>query len=109
MNQTFKTQIDKNILFDFLAKVCDKNDKYYIFNSSSYKRGELNGGNTSFLEQIKPFYHVAKLFYVERKLTYTGLCTIIRQICKFNKFTYTSKIVYDRSTYDIVYYIYFKI
>ncbi len=107
MNQTFKTQVDKHILFDFLAKVCDKNDKYYIFNSSAYKRGELNGGNTSFLEQIKPFYHVAKLFYVERKLTYTGLCTIIRQICKAQSIMFTTKVVYCKSKYNIPYYIYF--
>jgi len=107
MNQTFKKQIDKNILFDFLEIVCDKSDKYYIFNSSSYKRGELNGGNAAFLEQIKPFYHLAKLFYVERKLTYSGICTIIRQICKYHSILFTTKIVYSKSKYNIPYFIYF--
>ena len=107
MNQTFKTPIDKNILFDFLMKVCDKSSKYYIFNSCSYKRGELNGENVAFLERIKPFYHAAKLFYVDRKLTYSGMCTLIRQICKYHSILFSSRIVYVKSKHNIQYFIYF--
>ena len=40
------------------------------------------------------------------KLTYNSFTTIIRQICKYNQITYTSQIKYDKSTYEIVYYIY---
>lgn len=107
MNQTFKRGVDKNILFNFLDKTCEKTDKYYIFNSASYKRGELNNENKLFLEALEPFYHKAKLFYLERKVTYSGLCTIIRQICKYHSIMFTTKVVYSKSKYNIPYYIYF--
>jgi len=29
MSQTFKKIVGKDILFDFLEKICDKNDKFY--------------------------------------------------------------------------------
>ena len=52
MNQTFKTAVDKSILFMFLEKTCEKNEKYYIFNSPAYKRGELNNANMELLEEL---------------------------------------------------------
>lgn len=107
MAQTFKSEVDKNILFEFLEMNCEKNEQYYIFNSNAYKRGELNNTNSEFLEKIKPFYYNAKQFYVNRKLTYSGLCTIIRQICKYNSIQFTTKIIYNRSKYNIPYFIYF--
>jgi len=60
-----------------------------------------------FIKQCIPYYHLSKRKYLERKLTYNSFITIIRQICNFNKITYTSQIKYDKSTYDIMYYIYF--
>lgn len=107
MNQTFKSKIDKNILFDFLEKNCEKTEKHYIFNMNSYKRGELNESTEGFIENLKPYYHVAKLFYLERKRTYSGICTIIRQICKANAILFSTKVVYSKSKYNIPYFIYF--
>jgi hypothetical protein len=107
MSQSFKNPIKTEVLFEFLEKICEKTDKYYIFNMSSYKRGELDSVNDEFLEIIKPCYHVAKRFYVDRKRSYTTMCTIIRQICKFNSILFTTKIVYSKSKYNIPYYIYF--
>ena len=107
MNQTFKLEVDRAILFDFLEKNCIKTNKYYIFDLTSYKRAELNNSNTEFLERLKPYYHNAKQFYLERKVTYPGLCTIIRQLCKHNSIMFTTKIVYSKSKYNIPYYIYF--
>ena len=46
--------------------------------------------------------------YLEKKQTYNSFTTIVRQICNFNKLTYTSKIKYNKSSYDIVYIIYKK-
>ena len=31
MSQIFKETIDNTLLFDFLEKICDKTEKYYIF------------------------------------------------------------------------------
>lgn len=93
----------------FLDLFCLKNDKHYTLNTDSYKKGVYNGVIQQFITECAAYYHLSKRKYLNKKLTYNSLATIIRQICKFNKFTYTSKIVYDRSTYDIVYYIYLKI
>ena len=41
MSQTFKKTIDKDILFDFLEKISDKNEKFYTFDINAYKRAEL--------------------------------------------------------------------
>ena len=107
MSQIFKTQIDKKIILDFLEKICIKTEKYYIFDINSYKRAQLQDDIDSFCLLIQPFYYESKQFYVNRKLSYSRLCTIIRQICNFSSILYTSKIVYTKSKYNIPYYIYF--
>ena len=107
MSQTFKSRVDKDILFDFLKLNCEKTEKYYVFNLTSYKRGELNDSNNAFLESLKQYYHKAKLFYLERKHTYSGLCTVIRQLCKAHSILYSTKVVYSKSKYNIPYFIYF--
>ena len=48
MSQTFKKIIDKDILFDFLEKICDKNETFYTFDINAYKRAELLDINTEF-------------------------------------------------------------
>lgn len=104
--QIFKNQIPKNLLFDLLDKICLKNEKHYTFNSDSFKKGVYNEEIPKFLEICKPYYHISKRKYLETKLTYKSFTTILRQICNHNKITYTSQIKYDKSTYDILYYIY---
>lgn len=106
MNQTFKTGVDKFILFEFLEEICEKNDEFYTFNMSSYKRAELFNNITDFIEKIKPCYHISKLFYVEKIHSYTSLCTIIRQICKLNDIMFKKKIIYSKSKYNIPHFIY---
>jgi hypothetical protein len=107
--QIFKRGIPDEMFTGFLDLFCLKNDKHYTLNTDSYKKGVYNGVVQQFITECAAYYHLSKRKYLNKKLTYNSLATIIRQICKFNKFTYTSKIVYDRSTYDIVYYIYLKI
>jgi len=105
--QIFKKNVPTESLYSLLDDICLKNDKYYIFNNNSYKKGIFNNSITNFIEECKPYYHISKQKYLERKLTYNSFTTILRQICKFNKITHTSQIKYDKSTYDIIYYIYF--
>jgi hypothetical protein len=104
--QIFKNQIPKYILFDLLDKICLKNDKHYTFNNDSFKRGVYTEDIQNFLNECKPFYHISKRKYLEKKVTYKSFTTVLRQICNYNKITYTSQIKYDKSTYDILYYIY---
>ena len=106
-SQIFKDQIPKERLFDLLEKICIKNNNYYIFNKISYKKG-------GFLQLLQPFcdsllnsYHKSKQFYITRKQSYSSFVTIIRQLCRLNNIDYISKIVYNKSAYDIVYNIYY--
>lgn len=105
--QIFKNNIPNENLFELLDKICLKNEKHYIFNIESYKKGVYNGDIQNFLNFCIPYYHLSKRKYLERKLTYNSFTTVLRQICNFNKITYTSQIKYNKSTYDIMYYIYY--
>ena len=106
--QIFKNQVPNNILFELLDKICLKNEKHYIFNSISFKKGLYNEEIQTFLKTCIPYYHLSKRKYLEKKLSYNSFATILRQICNYNKITYTSQIKYDKSTYEIVYYIYYS-
>lgn len=106
-NQIFKKQVPTDILFTLLNTICLKNQKHYTLNIDSYKRGIFKELIPKFISECIPYYHLSKRTYLERNITYNTFTTIIRQICNFNKITYTSKIIYDKSTYGIVYYIYY--
>ena len=105
--QIFKNKIPNELLFDLLDIISLKNEKHYIFNVDSFKKGIFKEHIQKFIQDCVPYYHISKRKYLEKKLTYNSFTTILRQICNFNKITYTSQIKYDKSTYDIVYYIYY--
>ncbi len=107
MSQTFKTNIDKSILFVFLEKVCNKTEKFFLFDLNAYKKGEFIGANQELFDIIKPYYHESKQFYVDRKPSYPRMCTILRQICNSNSIMFSTKIVYSKSKFNIPYHIYF--
>jgi len=106
-SQIIKNNFPKELLFDFLNKLCDKNDKYFIFNKNSYKKGIFTNELNEFIESCKQYYHLSKQKYLERKQSYSNFATILRQICNFNKIKYTNIIKYEKSSYDIIYYIYY--
>ena len=78
-----------------------------MFDSISFKKGIFTEEINIFLEECKPYYHLSKRKYLEKKATYNSFTTVLRQICNYNKIIYTSQIKYDKSKYEIVYYIYF--
>ena len=108
-SQIFKTQVPKESFVAFLLTCCDVNreNNLIIVNNNSYKRAQLVESLQPFLDSILECYHKSKQHYVSRKMNYTRLITIIRQICKDNQIPYVSKIKYDRSSYEIIYYICF--
>ena len=106
--QIFKRNIPNDLLFNILDELCVKNDKYYVFNVDSFRKGVYKDLIPKFLETCKPYYHISKRKYLEKKLTFNSFITVLRQICNFNKITYTSQIKYDKSNYSIIYYIYFS-
>jgi len=108
-NQIFKDVIPFSLLNDILEEVYYmKTDSYYILNFSSFKKANFKGIWDPFIEVIKPYYHKSKQYYVERKMNYNRFMTIIRQICKINGVSFVSNLKYDKSNYDIYYFIYFK-
>ena len=105
-SQIFKNPIPNELVIKLLDDIAIKTDKCYVINNNVYKKGVFNDTLNQFILECSPYYHLSKRKYLERKLTYNSFITIIRQICNFNKITYTSQIKYDKSNYDIVYYIY---
>lgn len=105
--QIFKENIPNNLIFDLLDIICLKSEKYYIFNIESFKRGVYKEIIQKFIQNCYMYYHISKRKYLDRKLTYNSFNTILRQICNSNNIIYTTKIKYDKCTYNIFYYIYF--
>ncbi len=105
-SQIFKTDVPKDMLFEFLRKVCKEEDNYYLLSKVSFQQAKYHELIRPFCESLKEFYHASKQYYVTRQLDYSKFVTIIRQICRAKQVSYTSKIVYNKSTYDILYYIY---
>ena len=105
--QIFKDHVPNELLIKLLNDIAIKTDTCYILNNNCYKKGMFNNIIEDFITQCIPYYHISKRKYLERKITYNSFITIIRQICNFNKITYKSQLKYDKSNYDIIYYIYF--
>ena len=104
-SQIFKTNVPNLALLRFLEENCDKLGKIYMFNNEAYKRATLNNSIEDFKKNILECYHLSKRNYVTRKQSFVRMATIIRQICKQNAISHTSKIKYRSAGYDITYYI----
>lgn len=105
-SQIFKDNVPNKLLFDFLENTSIKHNNYYLFDKCAYKKALLKDTVYDFLSECRKYYHTSKYKYLDKPLTFNSLVTVIRQICKCNNITYTSKIKYDHSTYDLLYYIY---
>jgi len=106
-HQIFKADIPNELLFDFLEKVYSfKTDKYFLVDKDTFKKAQYHEFLEPFVKSLDDYYHLSKKFYIERKLNYTRFATIIRQICKRNEIPFSSTIKYDKSSYNIIYYIY---
>jgi len=107
-NQIFKNDFPNDILFNLLDEIFyQKTTKCYIINNSSFKRALHKDLVKDFCNELKEHYHVSKTFYVERNLNYSKFMTIIRQICNKKHISFSTQIKYDKSSYDIYYFIYF--
>lgn len=105
-SQIFKDSVPSEILFTFLDYIyAFKNEKYYIINSSSYKKAQFMKIIDDFMKRLEPYYHLSKLFYIKREMNYSRFITVIRQVCNSCSIKYTSSIKYINSNYDIHYYI----
>ena len=104
--QLFKKEIPSSILFSFLEEFAEDMGKYYILSNICFNRAKYHNKIGEFCKKMEEYYHTAKKHYVTKKMYYNNFTTVIRQICKVNIITFTSKVNYHQSTYDIAYYIY---
>jgi hypothetical protein len=104
-SQLFKSIVPICILFELLDKICIKDEKYYHLSKSAFKAAEYHNLISSFCSSVSEHYRKSKQYYVDRKMNYNKFITVVRQICNINNVPYTSKIVYIKSYYDIVYYV----
>ncbi len=102
-NQIFKTIIQPEVLWDFLKENSEESDDFYIFNKSLYKKALFRGNITPFTEHLDSYYYDSKKHYIRRKMDYMKFITILRQLCNSIGVKYDTQLVYNNSTYEIVY------
>ena len=107
-SQLFKENIPIVNLFTLLDSICVKYENHYEINNIAFKKGMFNNLIQTFFNDCKPFYRKSKLKYLERPINYNSFITVVRQICNANSIVYKSNIKYDKTQYDIYYYIYFN-
>ena len=107
MSQLFKHNINEDYFTQFIIKYCT-NIKHneYKFTLVSYKKAIYDNKISELLENLKPCYHKSKRFYIERTMNYKNFLTILRQVCTNLSISYSSKILYNKSKYNINYNIY---
>lgn len=102
-SQLFKTLVNVEVFTDFLSSVCDKKEGQYTFNNQSFKKANLFQLTEPFIQHCKNHYHLSKHKYLDRKMTYNNLITVLRQVAKSHDITYLSNIKYSKSDYNIEY------
>jgi hypothetical protein len=105
-SQIIKNEIPIEYITDLLNVLCDKHNDYLIFNIISYNKGVFNNLVNEFIEKCKPYYYKSKIKYLERTMNYNKFTTILRQILNYKNICFTSKINYDKSSYNIIYHIF---
>ena len=104
-SQIFCVSPTLSILYSFLDEYAIKKNKTYIYNKYTFKKAEYNQGIKKFCDTISPFYYESKKKYITRTQTYKTFATILRQICRYHKISFTSKIKYNKSKHEMDYHI----
>jgi hypothetical protein len=105
--QLFRKQVPVELLMSLLERICLKTEKYYLVDANAFKILLYNKYYEDFIESMREYYHLSKLYYLDREFTYKSFVNIVRQICKSNNILYSSKMKYERSDYNIDYFIFF--
>ena len=101
--QIFKTIIEPNILWKFLEENGEVNEEYIFFDKVLYKKAVFKETIEPFIKSLTEHYHESKKHYVTRKMDYNKFITVLRQLCNINDIKYTTKMIYNNSSYEIVY------
>jgi hypothetical protein len=102
-NQIFKTIIQPEVLWNFIKENGEEQEDHYIFNKSLYKKAMFRETITPFVASLDSYYYDSKKHYIRRKMDYIKFITIIRQLCNSIDVKYDTHLVYNNSSYEIVY------
>jgi hypothetical protein len=105
-SQIFRKPVPKDIIWNLLDKICTENKDHFLLSPVSLRCGKFHNLIDDFYSILMDYYHISKQHYLTREINYSKFTTIIRQLCKVNGVSFTSKIVYNKSNYEILYYIY---
>lgn len=105
INNIFKSLPPKEDIINILNKAINENETF-IINKNFYKQLVFNKNLEKLIDILKLHYkpNMVKL-YLNRVITYTNFCTIIRHICRVFSFPYFYKIIYNKSIHEVVYYL----
>jgi len=104
-SQIFKHNVPIKMIIDFLNANCEAENGFHIFSKVLFRKAQYHNRIKPFCELIREYYHISKRYYIERQMNYAQFSTVLRQLCKSHNLPYTSRIIYDKSSYDIIYYI----
>ncbi len=104
--QVFKKCVPASLLWRFLKEIqAEELDNCIIISNAEYKRALLLQYLLPFIKEMEEYYLPSKRHFITKNISYHNLLTILRQICNANSITYERKMKYDKSSYEIVYYI----
>ena len=105
--QVFNKSVPELLLWEFVQAIQAVDaGNYFIITNAEYKRSQLQKVLPSFLKQMHDYYLPSKRHYINTSMSYYKMMTIVRQMCNANAIRYERKMKYDKSTYEIIYYIY---
>jgi hypothetical protein len=102
-NQIFKTIIAPDIIWNFLKENGEETTDHFIFDKVLYKKAVFKDTIEPFVKSLVEHYHESKKHYINRKMDYNKFVTVLRQLCNSNDIAYKTQMVYNSSTYEIVY------
>jgi hypothetical protein len=107
MSQLFKNPYPAEKLKEYIIKLCEcGDDSSYIFSKACFKRAQMTGLAAEFITDVCPYYHKSKQKYADvSAMNYKLVVNVLRQLCKFHDIRVESKIKYDKSSYEIEYFI----
>ncbi len=98
-DQLFCKPMDSDLLLSFFSRIAYEKNGSYLIDYNAYKKVLFCNMQSEFCEQLKPYYHKSKHYYLDRELNYNAFTTIIRQVCKHHSIKITSRVRYIESNY----------
>jgi len=99
--------IEGGEFYNMLEKISlVKNEKYYTINNDAFKKMKFLKLYEDFIDSLRPYYKPSKQYYLNRPPKFNYFITLVRHVCKANNISYSSKIKYEKSKYEIIYYIF---